>query len=101
QAGVGDAPGYLRHPKWSTAAAWFDADGDGRLDLYVGNYCEWDRNSRQLCIINGVETACTPAEYPPQPDLFYRNRGGGRFALDVNTFVLKNRVAGRALAVLP
>src|SRR5262249_44352399 len=29
------------HPAWSTAAAWFDADGDGRLDLLVGHYVQW------------------------------------------------------------
>jgi len=27
---------------WSTSAAWLDYDLDGRLDLFVGRYVEWD-----------------------------------------------------------
>lgn len=34
--GVGGEEG-----EWSTAAAWFDMDRDGDLDLFVGNYVKW------------------------------------------------------------
>ena len=27
---------------WSVAAAFFDYDNDGKLDLFVSNYCVWD-----------------------------------------------------------
>jgi hypothetical protein len=100
-AGVGDAPQYLHNPKWSTAAAWFDADGDGDLDLYVADYCVWNRHTRKLCLFGGTPSACTPSQYSPQPDLFFRNDGHGRFSLDTERFPLRGRVAGRGLGVLP
>ena len=34
RAGVGD-------PGFSTSAAWFDFDNDGKLDLFVANYVDW------------------------------------------------------------
>ena len=47
-------------------AAWGDYDGDGRIDLYVGNFS--DRPDAEY----------SPAEGPVKNQLF-RNRGNGRF----------------------
>ncbi len=72
-AGVGG-----RSDEFSTASAWADVTGDGRPDLYVTNYCVWDPALR-WCRANGVDTACSPMVYKPQPNHLWQNLGNGRF----------------------
>ncbi len=64
---------------FSTAAGFADLDGDGDLDLYVCRYCYFDQSSKQLCQNRGVPTSCPPYYYTPEPDLVFRNIGGGKF----------------------
>jgi hypothetical protein len=65
---------------WSSAAVFFDADRDGHLDLYVGNYIEWSPESDLYCSLGGEEKAyCTPEEYEGVPGRFYHNDGDGTF----------------------
>ncbi len=66
--------------EWGTSAAFADIDGDGKLDLYIGNYVHFDAHSQQLCKTNGIDTSCPPGIYDGVPGRLYRNLGNGRFA---------------------
>jgi hypothetical protein len=84
-AEVGEAAG-LRAPRrrWSTSCAFLDYDRDGRLDLFVDNYIDFDpdktpRPESGLCRYRGLPVACGPPGLPGARNALYRNRGDGTF----------------------
>lgn len=65
---------------WSVGGGWFDYNNDGKLDLFVVNYCKWEVNKDPNCTIkNGVRAYCHPKYYPPLHNTLYRNNGDGTF----------------------
>ena len=63
----------------SVAAAWFDYDNDGKLDLIVSNYTEWTPQTDKICAANGREYYCHPKVYSSVAHRLYHNLGNGRF----------------------
>ena len=64
---------------WSSSSVFFDADRDGWLDLFVGNYVDWSLDKDQVCLFEGEKVFCTPQEYVGRASHFYRNNGDGTF----------------------
>ena len=73
EAGVADS-------SWSVSAAFFDSNGDGWLDLYVGNYVDYTLAGDKPCYrADSARDYCSPASYRPVPDRLFQNRGDGTF----------------------
>jgi hypothetical protein len=70
---------YNGRKMWSVSAAWVDYNNDGRLDLFVSNYCQWQAEGEPQCNSGGHPTFCSPRHYKPLPNTLYRNNGDGTF----------------------
>jgi hypothetical protein len=71
----------IEAPGWNTAASFFDADGDGWLDLYIAQYidCTLDSvlHAERTLWWKGVEkVAAGPFGFKGAPDHFFRNVKG-------------------------
>ena len=64
---------------WSISAAFADLNGDGRLDLFVGQYLDFSEKSQQLCLLGTRKTACGPEIYSPQSGKLFLNIDGKHF----------------------
>lgn len=66
--------------RWSSSAAFFDADSDGLLDLYVCHYGSWSLEDNPFCgdAAAGLRVFCSPLTVEPTADTFFHNDGNGR-----------------------
>lgn len=83
---------------WSVAAGWFDYNNDGRLDLFVSNYCKWDPENEPVCMGLDGRGYCHPNSFAPLPDTLYRNNGDGTFT-DVSQDTGIAGVLGKGMGV--
>jgi enediyne biosynthesis protein E4 len=72
--------------KWGTGCSFVDYDRDGKLDLMVANYVQFDIKTIPkpgeglMCVWKGVPVMCGPRGLPFTTNLLYHNLGGGKFA---------------------
>jgi hypothetical protein len=80
---------------FSTGCTFLDYDGDGHLDLYVGNYLLYDPDYKHYF---AAEAFPGPLSYQGQADILYRNRGNGTFE-DITRKAGVFKPQGRAMGV--
>jgi hypothetical protein len=83
---------------WSVAAAFFDYDRDGDVDLFVSNYVIWDAKTEPLCGPQGVHDYCHPRNYKGLPNSLFRNEGNGTFT-DVSKAAGIRAVVGKGMGL--
>jgi hypothetical protein len=65
---------------WSVSAAFVDYDRDGWLDLFVGNYLNWNVATSMPCFSqSGRPDYCSPNVFQPQASRLYHNNRDGTF----------------------
>ncbi len=95
KAGVGD------DGAWATAAGWFDYDRDGKLDLLVTNYVQFDEDHTVSCGENkpGYRAYCHPDSFAGNSPRLFHNNGDGTFTDVTKKAGLLNN-DGKSLAVV-
>ncbi|MGH9754978.1 MAG: FG-GAP-like repeat-containing protein, partial [Blastocatellia bacterium] len=57
---------------WAMTAAWVDADHDGDLDLFIGNFADLSQSPNK-------DSAVFPDDFAGEENRLYRNNGNGSF----------------------
>jgi enediyne biosynthesis protein E4 len=71
---------------WGSGCAFVDYNRDGRLDLIVANYVDFNLSTTPVpgqgssCMWKGVPVMCGPRGLPGAKNILYENRGDGTFA---------------------
>ena len=71
--------------RWGAGCTWIDYDRDGKLDLFVSNYLDFDIRRAQKpgenenCRFKNIAVNCGPRGLPPGLHSLFRNNGDGTF----------------------
>ena len=71
--------------RWDTGCSWTDYDLDGKLDLVVTGYVDFDiakvpePGAGGYCQWKGLPVMCGPRGLPPGSNHLFHNEGGGKF----------------------
>jgi enediyne biosynthesis protein E4 len=72
--------------RWDTGCSFFDYDLDGKLDLVVTGYVDFDRDkipapgSGGFCMWKGIPVMCGPRGLPTGHNFLFHNDGHGKFS---------------------
>jgi hypothetical protein len=76
---------YDERVRWGSGCTWIDYDRDGFLDLFVGNYIDFDIHKvpapgeSGYCQWKGIPVMCGPRGLPGGSNILYHNNGDGTF----------------------
>jgi hypothetical protein len=70
--------------RWNTGCAFVDYDRDGRLDLFIANYIDFDPRTVPVpeggkCLYKGLKVACGPPGLDGGRNILLHNAGDGTF----------------------
>ncbi len=86
--------------RWTTSAAFLDANRDGFSDLVMSNYCEIVEDLDQPCTDSqGNLGPCYPLQFPAESDCFYFSTGDGEF-VDVTSQWANSTLPRRGLGIV-
>ena len=75
----------LNRTRWGAGCTWIDYDRNGKLDLFVSNYLNFDKSrapkpgENTNCTFKSIQVNCGPRGLPTGLHSLFRNNGDGTF----------------------